>query len=102
VSRGENTHKPRPNPEGKTIAPSVWLPMALVMQDRNRRTYFGTRTPWERWLAYTQSTSLCRYLIERYGKELFVQLYDVPVELVAFERLYGKPIEMLVDEWLSY
>ena len=78
------------------------LPMALVMRDRNRQTYFGTRTPWERWLAYTQSTSLCRYLIERYGKELFVQLYDVPVELVDFERLYGKTGGMLVDEWLSY
>lgn len=61
--------------------------MALVMRDRNRQTYFGTRTPWERWLAYTQSTSRSGYLIARYGKELFVQLYDVPVELVDFERL---------------
>ncbi len=57
---------------------------------------------WERWLAYTQSTSLCRYLIERYGKERFVQLYDVPVERVDFERLYEKPAGMLVDEWLSH
>jgi hypothetical protein len=78
------------------------LPMAYVMQDRNRRTYFGTRTPWERWLAYTQSTSLCRYLIERYGKERFGQVYDVPVERVDFERLYEKTAGMLVDEWLSH
>jgi hypothetical protein len=78
------------------------LPMDYVMRDRNRQMYFGTRTPWERWLAYTQSTSLCRYLIERYGKERFVQLYDVPVERVDFERLYGKTAGMLVDEWLSH
>ena len=78
------------------------LPMEYVMRDRNRQTYFGTRTPWERWLAYTQSTSLCRYLIERYGKERFLQLYDAPVELVDYERLYRKTAETLVDEWLSH
>jgi ABC transporter substrate binding protein len=54
------------------------------------------------WLAYTQSTSLCRYLIERYGKERFFQVYDVPVERVDFERLYEKTAGMLVDEWLSH
>jgi len=78
------------------------LPMEYVMRDRNRQTYFGTRTPWERWLAYTQSTSLCRYLIERYGRERFVQVYDVPFERVDFEKLYEKPVGILLDEWLSH
>lgn len=77
------------------------LPMLDVMRDRNRKMYFGLRTPWERWLAYTQSASLCLYLIERYGKERFLKLYDVPFELIDLERLYGKKAEGLVDEWLG-
>ena len=52
-------------------------------------------------MAYTQSASLCLYLIERYGKERFLKLYDVPFELIDLERLYGKKGEGLVDEWLG-
>jgi hypothetical protein len=78
------------------------LPMLEVMRDRNRTKYFGLHTPWERWLAYTQSTSLCGYLIERYGQEKFFKLYDAPFEAIDFRGLYGKTAEVLVNEWLSY
>ena len=77
------------------------LPMRDVMRDRDRRTYFGLRAPWERWLAYTQSTSLCFHLIERYGAERFLKAYDVPFELIDFNGLYGKSADALVDEWLG-
>jgi hypothetical protein len=53
-------------------------------------------------VAYTQSTSLCSYLIERYGSERFFKVYDVPVEAVDFTGLYGKTAEALVEEWLAY
>jgi hypothetical protein len=78
------------------------LPMRDVMRDRNRTKYFGLSTPWERWIAYTQSTSFCRYLIEAYGQEKFFKLYDRPVEAIDFAGLYGKTAEVLVNEWLSY
>jgi len=79
-----------------------FLPMLEVMRDRSRRRYFGLQTPWERWLAYTQSTSFCRYLIERFGSEKFFGLYNVPFEAIDFMGLYGKTAEALVDDWLRF
>jgi len=79
-----------------------FLPMLEVMRDRSRRRYFGLQTPWERWLAYTQSTSFCRYLIERYGSEKFFGLYNVPFEAIDFRGLYGKTAEVLVDDWIRF
>ena len=78
------------------------LPMLDVMKDRNRRKYFGLGTPWERWLAYTQATSLCGYLLGQYGPEKFFELYDRPFEAIDFRRLYGRTAELLVRDWLSY
>jgi len=78
------------------------LPMLEVMKDRNRTNYFGLGTPWERWLAYTQSTSFCRYIIERYGQETFFKLYDAPFGAIDFQGLYGRTAEALVNDWLSY
>jgi hypothetical protein len=78
------------------------LPMLDVMRDRNRRKYFGLQNPWERWVAYTQSTSLCRYLIERYGTARFFKLYDAPFEAIDFTGLYGQTAEALVNKWLGF
>jgi hypothetical protein len=78
------------------------LPMLDVMKDRNRTKYFGLPTPGDRWVAYTQSTSLCAYLIERYGHEKFFLVYDRPFEGIDFPGLYGKGAAALVDEWLGY
>lgn len=78
------------------------LPMLEVMRDRDRARYFGTRTPWERWRAYTQATSFCAYLIERYGHEKFLRLYDAAFEYTDFSGIYGTTAEGLVAEWLSY
>ncbi len=78
------------------------LPMLEIMKDRDRATYFGLRTPWSRWLAYTQSTSFCQFLIERYGKERFFEIYDRSVETMDFTGLYGRTAEVLIAEWSSY
>lgn len=79
-----------------------FLPMLEVMQDRRRARYFGLRNPWERWLAYTQSTSLCRYLIETYGAEKFLRLYDRPFEAIDFNALYGRSAQEVIDDWLGF
>jgi hypothetical protein len=78
------------------------IPMLEVMRDRNRTKYFGLQNPWARWVAYTQSTSFCSFLIERYGPEKFFKVYNAPFEAVDFKGVYGKTAEVLVDEWLSY
>ena len=75
------------------------LPMLEVMQDRNRQRYFGVKTPWHRWLAYTQSTSLCQYVIDTYGMDTFLRLYDQPLEAIDFPQLLGKRPEELVADW---
>jgi hypothetical protein len=84
------------------VEESSLLPMREIMRDHNRTKYFGLSTPWVRWVAYTQSTSFCRYLIEEYGQEKFFKLYDRPVEAIDFAGLYGKTAEVLVNAWLSY
>jgi hypothetical protein len=76
--------------------------MLGVMQDRRRARHFGLRNPWPRWLASTQSTSLCRYLIETYGTEKFLRLYDRPFEAIDFRALYDRPAEVLIDDWLKF
>lgn len=79
-----------------------FLPMLDVMRDRSRKKYFGLGTPRERWLAYTQSTSLTRYLIETYGAAKFLKIYDRPVEAMDFAGLYGKSVEALIEEWSRF
>jgi hypothetical protein len=79
-----------------------FLPMLDVMRDRARGKYFGLGTPWERWLAYTQSTSLTSYLIETYGVEKFLKIYDQPVEAVDFAGVYGKSVDALIDDWSRF
>lgn len=80
----------------------VFLPMLAVMRDRRRGKYFGLGTPWERWIAYTQSTSFTRYLIDRYGAERFFKIYDQPVEAMDFAGLYEKSVEALIEEWSRF
>jgi hypothetical protein len=76
-----------------------WLPMAEVMKDRGRKRYFGLQTPWERWLAYAQSASFCRYLIETYGVEKFLSIYDLPFESIDFRGVYGRSVDSLIVQW---
>ena len=79
------------------------LPMSAVMADRNRAQYFGIRGGRvNRWLAYTQSTSFSTYLIEKYGAERFLRVYDVAVERADFTGAFGKPASVLVEEWLAH
>lgn len=78
------------------------LPMLEVMRDRKRAKYFGLRTPWERWVAYAQSASFSRYLIERYGPPRFFALYHMPFEAIDSGGLYGQTAEALIDDWLGH
>ena len=77
------------------------LPMIQVMKDRDRRGVFGRGHRWDRWLAYTQSSSFCKYLIETYGFQKFMAVYDQTYEKQDFQGAFGKPVDRLIEEWLT-
>jgi len=76
------------------------LPMIRVMKDRGRIGAFGSSNRWERWIAYSQSSSFCKYLIETHGLRKFMAVYDKPFEEQNFQGIFGKPVERLVEDWL--
>ena len=82
------------------MAENEILPMIRVMKDRDRTGVFGSSNRWERWIAYSQSSSFCKYLIETHGLKKFMAVYDKPFEKQNFQGAFGKPVESLVEDWL--
>jgi hypothetical protein len=78
------------------------LPMKEVMHDRRRQRYFGIARPWERWLAYVQSTSFVTWLIDVYGLDRFRRIYNRPVEDIDFVAAYGKSSDALTADWMGF
>ena len=76
--------------------------MIEVMKDRRREKYFGKQNLWHRFLAYAQSSSFCKYLIDTYGIKNFFAIYDKPYEDHDFEVVYGQSGQALIDEWHAY
>ena len=57
--------------------------------------------------AYMESASFVKFLIERYGLDQFKVLYgqasgDAAHDEALVQRLYGKDIKLLEEEWLAY
>ena len=77
------------------------LPMIQVMKDCDRIGPFGRGNRWERWLAYTQSSSFCKYLIDTHGLKKFMAVYDKPFEEQDFQDAFGKPAGRLIGDWLT-
>lgn len=48
--------------------------------------------------SYNLAGSFVRFLIDKYGIRLFREVYPT----AAFERVYGKPLSKLSDEWVSF
>lgn len=78
------------------------LPMIDVMRDRRRQNFFGKRSLWDRFLAYAQSSSFVKYLIDTYGIKKFLAIYDIPFEEQNFESVYAKAAPSLVTEWQNH
>ena len=78
------------------------LPMIDVMRDRRREKNFGKNNPWHRFLAYAQSSSFCKYLIDTYGIRKFLTIYDQPYEDQEFQAIYGKSGPAMVNQWHAY
>lgn len=52
--------------------------------------------------AYWESGSFVKYLIETYGLSLFWKMYDDPMGWFAAEKVYGKSIDALIEEWRQH
>ena len=75
------------------------LAMLEVMKDRRRKNFFGKGSLWHRFLAYAQSSSLVKYLIESHGIQKFLAIYDKPYEAQDFGSVYGISASSLVAAW---
>jgi hypothetical protein len=54
------------------------------------------------WKSYIHSGSFVKYLIERYGKNKFLQVYNTPDFISKVNQIYNKSLEELEKEWISY
>ncbi len=80
------------------LTPHQWA-RVLLMKDRlpdmdqlmRQRIFFTTATR----LSYTIAGSFCKYLTEHYPLSRFKAVY----RSLDFEREYGKPLGMLIEEW---
>ncbi|OEH94185.1 hypothetical protein [Bacillus solimangrovi] len=54
------------------------------------------------WMAYTEAGSFTEYLIDEYGLEMFMQLYNQPELASKVEEVYKKPLSQLEEEWLNF
>lgn len=52
--------------------------------------------------AYWESGSFVKYLIETYGIDAFRKMHDDTSGWMAAEKVYGKPIDALVEEWRQH
>ncbi|WP_244671283.1 hypothetical protein [Bacillus sp. NTK034] len=55
-----------------------------------------------RWLGYIESASFSNYLINQYGIEEFLKIYDRPNLTDEIDKIYGKKVEQLEMEWKEF
>ncbi len=46
--------------------------------------------------------SFCKYLIDTYGLDVFMEVYFSKDELQAYENVYGKDYNQIKSDWLNY
>ncbi|QED46063.1 gluzincin family metallopeptidase [Cytobacillus dafuensis] len=54
------------------------------------------------WISYTHSGSFVTYLIDTYGIEKFEQIYNKDNLLERLQKVYGKTVDELENDWLNY
>jgi hypothetical protein len=55
-----------------------------------------------RWLGYIESASFSNFLINQYGIEEFLKIYDRPNLTDEIDAIYGKKVEQLEMEWKEF
>lgn len=56
----------------------------------------------DRWLFYSKADSISTFLIEEYGMEKFMKIYNQEDLLTKVEQTYGKPFRELEQEWIRF
>lgn len=65
-------------------------------------TTFGSVTVENRDAFYILSNSFCRYLIEHYGIEKFMEVYKSEISETAYSDVYNQTLDELKISWLEY
>lgn len=54
------------------------------------------------WVGYIEAGSFTSFLLDEYGKEKYMKIYDQPNLNNVIEEIYGKSVEELEKEWLAF
>jgi hypothetical protein len=82
----------------------IMLPLETLLQDDRFFSYTNLdKDSYSlRWLAYIESASFTRYLINEYGLEKFLEIHGDPDLTTTVRDVYGKSLEQLEGEWREF
>ncbi|OEH94186.1 hypothetical protein [Bacillus solimangrovi] len=88
---------------GYFVNNNKYIPLNILM-DEQLVDNFGGKYSDEllRWMGYIEAGSFTEYLIEEYGLEMYMKIYDQPELNSKIEEVYKKPLSQLEKEWLNY
>lgn len=55
-----------------------------------------------RWLAYIESASFTNFLVNQYGMEKFLQIYNQPNLEEVINKVYAREVDQLESEWIEF
>ncbi|MGD6845452.1 hypothetical protein ACQCVH_23500 [Bacillus infantis] len=86
------------------MSKEIMLPLETLLQDDRFFSYinFDKDSSSLRWLAYIESASFTRYLIDEYGLEKFLEIHGDPDLTTTVRYVYGKSLEQLEGEWKQF
>jgi hypothetical protein len=96
----EDTHEIMKHLNSKEIM----LPLETLLRDDRFFSYTNLdKDSYSlRWLAYIESASFTRYLINEYGLEKFLEIHGDPDLITTVRDAYGKSLEQLEGEWREF
>ncbi|MGD6901626.1 hypothetical protein [Bacillus infantis] len=86
------------------ISKKIMLPLETLLQEDKFFSYTNLDKDSSslRWLAYIESASFTRYLINAYGLEKFLEIHGEPDLAATLQAVYGKSLKQLEGEWMQF
>nr|WP_257989801.1 hypothetical protein [Bacillus infantis]MCR6609534.1 hypothetical protein [Bacillus infantis] len=86
------------------IFKGIMVPLETLLQEDRFFSYtnLDKDSTSLRWLAYIESASFTRYLIDEYGLEKFLKIHGNPNLTSETQVVYGKSLEQLEGEWRQF
>lgn len=86
------------------ISKDIILPLETLLLDDRFFSYTNLDKDSSslRWLAYIESASFTRYLINEYGLGKFLEIHGEPDLATTIQAVYGKSLKQLEGEWKQF